>query len=366
MLALLAAALLAMLPAPVATQPATAPQAKWPIREADFAVRDFRFRSGETLPTLRLHYATLGTPHRGEDGAIDNAVMLLHGTGGSGRQFLSPQFADELFGPGQPLDITRHFIILPDGIGHGASSKPSDGLRMRFPRYDYADMVEAQHRMLVDGLGVARLQLLFGTSMGCMHAFVWGEAYPGFAARMMPMACLPIEIAGQNRMWRVLAMEGIRRDPAWAGGDYRAEPVQGLRTAASLLAIAGGAPVGLQHDYPTRAAAESYAVDRVAKDIGSRDANDLLYQLDASRSYDPSADLARITVPVRWINSADDFINPRNLGVAEAAVRQMPNARFRLISETAETHGHGTHTWARFWKEDMAALLATPIAGRRL
>ena len=217
------------------------------LREGDAVLRDFRFGSGERLPELRMHYATLGTPRRDRSGRIANAVMILHGTGGTGRQFLQHQFAGELFGPGQPLDALRYFIILPDNIGHGRSSKPSDGMRMRFPQYDYDDMVEAQRRTL-ERLGVRRLRLLMGTSMGCMHGFVWAQAHPDFADAMMPLACLPTEIAGHNRMWRKAAVEGIRSDPAWAGGEYRSQPVQGLRTAVSLLQVAGMAPLYVSRD----------------------------------------------------------------------------------------------------------------------
>ncbi len=328
------------------------------LREGDHVARDFHFVSGEVLPELRTHYATLGSPKRDAKGHVTNAVLILHGTGGSGRQFLSPQFAQELYGPGQPLDITRYYVILADGIGHGKSSKPSDGLRMKFPHYDYDDMVEAERRMLVDGLKVDRLRLILGTSMGCMHAFVWGEAHPGMVRAMMPLACLPVQIAGLNRMWRKLVMDGIRQDPAWMGGDYKSEPVQGLRTAVDILAIAGGAPVALQAAYPTRDAADAYITDRVASDIATRDANDLLYQLDASRNYDPSKALETIPMPVTWVNSADDFINPRNLGLAEAAVKRLPKGRFVLIPESAETRGHGTHTSAKFWKQELVDLLA--------
>src|SRR3954467_14229942 len=330
----------------------------WPTREGDVVLRKFRFRSGEFLPEVRMHYTTLGTAHRDATGSIDNAVMGLPGTGGDGKQFLRPQFADELYGPGQPLDIRRYFIILPDNIGHGKSSKPSDGLRMRFPKYDYYDMVEAQRRMLVEGLGVTRLRLIFGTSMGCMHAFVWGETFPTFARALMPMACEPIEIAGLNRMWRQLAISGIEADPAWKNGNYRTEPTQGLRTAESMLFVAGSAPTYYQSQYPTRVAASAYAEDRVASGMKELDANDLIYQLDSSRNYNPWPKLEAITAPVMWVNSADDFINPRNFAFPKEALRRMPNARFRLIPETAETHGHGTHTWAKFWKADLSALLA--------
>jgi homoserine O-acetyltransferase len=338
--------------------PAPAAKVSWPTREGDVALKQFRFRDGEILPELRIHYTTLGQPHRNAEGAIDNAVMVLHGTGGDGHQFLRPQFADELYGPGQPLDIRRYFIILPDGIGHGKSSKPSDGLRMRFPTYDYYDMVEAQRRMLVEGLGVTQLRLIFGTSMGCMHAFVWGETNPGFARALMPMACEPIEIAGLNRMWRQLAINGIESDPAWQNGDYKSEPTQGLRTAESLLFIAGSAPLFYQAQYPTRSAASAFAEAKVASGIKELDADDLIFQLDASRSYNPWPELEKITVPLTWINSADDFINPRNLELPERAVKRMPKAQFRLIPESVDTRGHGTHTWGKFWSNDLNALLA--------
>ncbi|MCA1654348.1 MAG: alpha/beta fold hydrolase [Sphingomicrobium sp.] len=344
----------APMPAPAASATAT----KWPIREADFLIRDFRYRSGERMPALRIHCTTLGQPHRNARGEIDNAVMILHGTGGSGKQFLQPQFADELYGPGQPLDIRRYWIILPDNIGHGGSSKPSDGLRMRFPAYDYGDMVEAQHRLLTEGLGIRRMRLIMGTSMGCMHSFLWGETRPGFARALMPLACEPVEIAGLNRIWRQLLVDGIRADPAWARGDYKSQPVQGLRTAASMLIVAGAAPLNLQQAFPTREAATARARAQIDDSMASLDANDLIYQVEASRTYDPWPKLEAITAPVTWINSADDFINPRNLDIPKRATARMPNARFRLIPESAETHGHGTHTWARFWKGDLADLLA--------
>ena len=340
--------------------PAAAPvpsASRWPAHDAQFTIRGFRFRSGETLPELRINYTTLGSPHRDAKGEIDNAVMVLHGTGGTGRQFLSSQFADELYGPGQPLDITRYWIILPDGIGHGKSSKPSDGLHMRFPRYDYDDMVEAQYRLLRDGLGIRRMRLIMGTSMGCMHSLVWGETHPDFARALMPLACEPIEIAGLNRMWRTLAIDGIKADPAWAGGEYRTAPTQGLRTAASLLIVAGAAPLYFQAQYPRREAAEAFARERIATSIAGTDANDLIYQVDASRTYNPWPRLDAITAPTTWVNSADDFINPRNLDYPRRAIARMRDARFRLIPETADTRGHGTHTAARFWKQDLADLL---------
>ena len=355
---LIAAALLCVAAAAHAAEPV--PPA---TQEGDYIVHDFKFASGETLKDLRLHYTTLGKPHRNAKGRVDNAVLIMHGTGGDGHQFLRPQFAGVLFVPGGLLDLAKHFIILPDGIGHGKSSKPSDGLRMRFPKYDYADMVEAERRMLVEGLGVTRLRLLMGTSMGCMHGFVWAEAHPDFARAIMPMACLPTAIAGHNRMWRDAAIRGIEADPAWAGGDYKAEPLQGLRTAVSLLQVAGFAPLYLQKAYPTRAAADSYIEDRIAKDLPTRDANDLIYQLDASRTYDPWPKLERITAPITWVNSEDDFINPPGYGIAEEAARRIKTARYVLVRATSDTRGHGTHTWAKFWRQELIDLMAKTEPG---
>jgi homoserine O-acetyltransferase len=356
MLELLALAALAQAaPAAPAPAPAAAVAKSWPTEEGDVVLKDFRFASGESLPELRIHYTTLGKPHRNSAGEIDNAVMILHGTGGSGKQFLRPQFADELYGPGQPLDIGRYWIILPDNIGHGQSSKPSDGLKMKFPKYDYDDMVVAQHAML-EKLGVTHLRLAMGTSMGCMHSFMWGEKYPGFAKALMPLACEPVEIAGLNRMWRQMLIDAIEADPAWNGGNYTSEPLQGLRTAEDILFIAGAAPLNLQANYPTREAAVAYVRERTS-DLSGLDANDMIYQFDSSRSYNPWPRLEKITVPLTWVNSADDFINPRNLPIPEQAVKRMKNARYRLIPESSETHGHGTHTWAKFWKADLIELL---------
>lgn len=326
--------------------------------EGDYVARDFRFHDGETMASLRLHYTTLGAPQRDAAGHVTNAVMVLHGTGGSGHQFLRPQFASVLFKPGGLLDPAKYYIILPDGIGHGKSSKPSDGLHAKFPQYDYDDMVAAQHLLLTEGLHIDRLALLMGTSMGCMQAFVWGETYPGFAQRLMPLACLPVQIAGRNRLWRQMVMTAIRSDPAWDGGDYKTEPRQALRTAADILLIAGSAPIAWQAKYPTRDAADAFVAKAVDAEMADLDANDLLYQVDASRNYDPSAKLASIGVPVMYINSADDFINPPELGIAQRMVGPMPHAKFVLLPASAETHGHGTHTWAAIWSGYLATLLA--------
>ncbi len=348
---------LAALMAALMAGPASAKE--WPVTERDAVFKDFRFGSGETLPELRIHYTTLGTPHRNAKGEIDNGIMVLHGTGGSGKQFMQPQFADELYGPGQPFDITKYFVILPDNIGHGQSSKPSDGMRMKFPAYDYDDMVRAQHKLVTETLGIRKLQLILGTSMGCMHSFVWGETYPQNVARLAPFACNPVEIAGLNRMWRKMSVDAIKADPAWNGGNYTVQPVAGIRTAAALSTVAGANPLAFQTQYPTRAAAE----DALAKAFPNRlkdDANDRIYQLESSRNYNPEPKLDTVTMPVLWINSEDDFINPPYLGIAEKQVKRMPAARFILIPATPETKGHSTHTWARFWKADVAKLLQTP------
>jgi homoserine O-acetyltransferase len=340
--------------APVA--PAVA-ATKWPVKDNLYVAHNFRFGSGETLPELKLRYLTLGNPHRNAAGHVDNAVLLLHGTGGNRRTLLVPQFSDVLFGPGQPLDITRYFLIFPDDIGQGDSSKPSDGLRMKFPRYDYDDMVRSQHQMLLEGMGVDHLRLILGTSMGCMQSFVWGETYPGFADALMPLACLPTAIAGRNRMMRYMAIENIKNDPAWQNGNYATEPVLGLRTANEMLLIMGSAPLVMQKAAPTREAAEQY-VDKYLTRVGaSTDANNLIYYVDASRNYDPSAQLGRITVPVMYINSADDFINPPELGIAEKLAKEMPHAKFVLIPISDATRGHGTHTQAAIWKDYLVELL---------
>ena len=325
--------------------------------EGDYVVRNFKFRSGETLPELRLHYTTLGKPHRGRNGHVDNAVMVLHGTGGDGHQFLRPQFAGVLFVPGGLLDPAKYFIILPDGIGHGKSSKPSDGLHAKFPHYDYDDMVAAQYALVTKGLHVDHLRLVMGTSMGCMHSFVWGETYPAFVSALMPLACLPVQIAGRNRMWRKMTMDAIRNDPAWQNGEYRGEPRDGLRTAAGLLMVAGAAPLPMQIADPTRDAVDAYVEKTVDHYLETLDANDLLYQVDASRNYDPSPKLAAITAPVMWVNSADDFINPPELGIAEAKVKEISRGTFVLIPASKDTHGHGTHTWAALWQDKLAELL---------
>lgn len=338
--------------------PSSAQQAVLPVAtEGDFVVKNFKFRSGEALESLRLHYTTLGKPVRDAQGHVTNAVLILHGTGGSGQQFLQPQFAGELFGPGQLLDAAQYFIILPDGVGHGKSSKPSDGLHAHFPQYDYDDMVATHYKLLSEGLGVNHLRLILGTSMGCMHSFVWGETYPDFMDALMPLACQPVQIAGRNRVWRKMVIDAIRNDPEWKGGEYSAEPQQALRAALDLLLIAGSAPLYMQKSLPTRDAADKYLDDHFKTRMAGLDANDLLYAVNASRNYDPSNKLDKIKAPVMFINSADDFINPPELGNAEREIKKVKNARFILIPISDETRGHRTHTRAVVWKQYLAELL---------
>ena len=340
------------------TKPAATP-APPPMRprEGDFILRDFKFRSGESLPELKLHYLTLGRPVRDSSGSIANAVLVLHGTGGTGRQFMAPQFANVLYPPGGLLDTTRTYVILPDGIGHGRSSKPSDGLKMKFPKYDYDDMVEAQYRLVTEYLGVKKLRLVMGTSMGGMHTWVWGETHPDAMRALMPLGCNPIEIAGRNRLWRAMVLDAIKSDPAWHDGDYVNQPSSGLRAAADLLIIAGTAPALMQREMPKRDSVESYLDRTLPARIAQLDANDLIYQIDASRNYNPEPDLEKITAPLVWVNSGDDFINPPELGIAEKLMPRVKHGRYVLVPASDKTHGHGTHTWAEFWKDELAALL---------
>ncbi len=349
--------LIALLAAP--RTPAQQPPNPWveQAQPGNYNIAHFLFGTGETLPVLHLHYLTLGVAHRDSAGHVDNAVLLLHGTGGNASTLLNPAFSNVLFGPGQPLDITKYFLILPDDIGHGESSKPSDGLRMKFPQYDYDDMVKSQHTMLLDGLHVDHLRLILGTSMGCMQSFVWGETYPGFADALMPLACLPVQLAGRNRMWRYLAIKEIEQDPAWLHGEYKSEPVEGLTAANGLLMTAGLAPLQAQKNQGTREKAEQFVDQYLARTVAATDANNMIYYINASRNYDPSAQLGKITVPVMWINSADDFINPPELGIAQKTVADMPNARFVLLPITDATRGHGTHTQAALWKDYLVQLL---------
>jgi homoserine O-acetyltransferase len=289
--------------------------------EGDFVVRDFRFGSGETLPTVNLHYRTIGTPQRDASGVVRNAVLILHGTGGTGAGFLSQTFGGELFGAGQILDATRYFIILPDGIGHGKSTKPSDGLHARFPKYTYDDMVRAQHTMLIDGLKVNHLRLVLGTSMGAMHCWVWGEMYPDFVDGLVPLASAPTQIAGRNRIMRTMIMDSITRDPAYKNGEYTEPPHAGMVGAVNLLMMMTSSPIGWHKSGATRDAADAWYEGQLKSRIAANDANDMLYQFNASRDYDPSPNLEKIAAHLLAINSADDVVNPPELGIME---RLMP------------------------------------------
>jgi homoserine O-acetyltransferase/O-succinyltransferase len=324
--------------------------------EADFVIKDFHFASGETLPELRIHYRTVGKPVRDAAGAIRNAVLVMHGTGGSGAQFIRAEFAGELFGAGQLLDASKYFIVLPDGIGHGKSSRPSEGLRAHFPRYGYRDMIEADYRLLVDGLGVKHLRLVMGTSMGGMHTWFWGELHPDAMDALMPLACLPTQISGRNRVWRRLAIDAIRRDPEWKGGDYGAQP-QGLRVAEEMLFLVGSNPVLRQKEMPTLARADAVLDKWLDDALKKTDADDLLYALEASRDYDPGPALERIRAPLLAVNFGDDLINPPELGILEREIKRVPRGRAVVIPASDATRGHGSHTIAVLWKAQLEQLL---------
>jgi homoserine O-acetyltransferase len=322
-----------------------------PVAEGDHVIANFRFQTGETLPQLRIHYRTLGR----FDG--HNAVLVLHGTGGSSTQFLSDAFAGVLFGKGALLDAEKYFIVLPDNVGHGKSSRPSDGLHAKFPRYTYEDMIEAQERLLREKLGVAHLRLVMGTSMGGMHTWLWGERWPKAMDALMPLASLPVQIAGRNRVMRRMILDGIRDDPAWNGGEYRTQPREGLTTALDILLLMGSAPVAWQAQAPTRDAADAFYEQAFQKRLAATDANDMLYAFDASRDYDPSPRLEAIEAPLTAVNSADDTINPPELGILEREIRRVRLGKAVILPITPQTRGHGTHSLPAVWKQHLAELL---------
>jgi homoserine O-acetyltransferase len=324
--------------------------------EGDAILRNFPFRSGEQLAELHLHYRTYGSPRRDASGVVRNAVLITHGTTGSGAQFTGPAFAGQLFGPGQPLDASVYFIVLPDGIGHGKSSKPSDGLRAHFPHYGYLDMVEAQRRLLSEALGVTHLRLVMGTSMGGMHTWLWGQLHPDMMDALLPLASLPTQIAGRNRVWRRLAIDAIRQDPQWLDGNYQAQP-QSLRLAAQMLYFMSSNPVLRQAESPTLAKADATLDAFVAGYVKTADANDVLYALEASHDYDPGPGLERIQAPLLAINSADDLINPPELGILEREIKRVPRGRAVLLPLGPQTRGHGSHTLAALWKGHLLELL---------
>jgi len=324
--------------------------------EGDYTIRDFKFASGETLPELRLHYRTLGKPEKDANGQTRNAVLIMHGTNGSGAQFIRPEFAGELFGKDQPLDATKFFIVLPDEVGHGKSSKPSDGMHAKFPRYGYIDMVEAQYRLLTEGLDVNRARLVMGTSMGGMHTWLWGELHPDFMDALMPLASLPTQISGRNRGWRRVIIDAIRNDPDWHDGDYTAQPPS-LRTAAEMLWFMSSNPVLRQKEAPTLTSTDEVLNKFVDDYMKTGDANDVLYAVEASHDYDPSPNLEKIRAPLLAINSADDLINPPELGILEREIKRVPKGRAVIIPLSDKTRGHGSHTIAALWKDKLLKLL---------
>jgi homoserine O-acetyltransferase len=324
--------------------------------EGDYVLKNFKFASGETLPELKIHYRTLGKLEKDTQGRTTNAVLITHGTTGSGASFIRPEFAGELFGKDQPLDAANFFIVLPDGIGHGKSSKPSDGLHAKFPRYGYIDMVEAQYRLLTDGLGVNHARLVMGTSMGGMHTWLWGEMHPDFMDALMPLASLPTQISGRNRAWRRMVIDGIRNDPAWSGGEYKTQP-SSLRTAAEMLWFMSSNPVLRQKEAPSLAKTDE-VLDKFVEQIAKTDdANDVLYALEASRDYNPGPNLEKIRAPLLAINSADDLINPPELGILEREIKRVPHGRAIVIPFSDKTRGHGSHTIAALWKDELVKLL---------
>jgi homoserine O-acetyltransferase len=324
--------------------------------EGDYTIRDFKLASGETLPELRIHYRTLGKLEKDARGRARNAVLIMHGTAGSGAQFIRPEFAGELFGKEQPLDATKLFVVLPDGIGHGKSSKPSDSMRAKFPRYGYRDMVEAQHRLLTEALGINHARLVMGTSMGGMHTWLWGEVYPDFMDALMPLASLPTEISGRNRAWRRIVIDAIRNDPAWRGGDYVTQPPS-LRTAAGMLWLMSSNPLLRQKEAPTLAKTDEVFDKFVGDYLRMGDVNDVLYALEASHDYDPGPGLEKIRAPLLAVNSADDLINPFELRILEHQIKRVPRGRAIVIPLSDKTRGHGSHTIAALWKAELIKLL---------
>jgi homoserine O-acetyltransferase len=329
--------------------------------EGDYVIKNFTFTSGETLPELRIHYRTLGKPVKDSRGMTRNAVLIGHGTGGTGASFLREQFAGELFGPGQPLDATKYYIVMPDGIGHGKSSKPSDGLHAHFPHYGYTDMVTANFRLLTEGLGVNHARLIMGTSMGGMQTWVWGEQHPDFMDALLPLASLPTQMSGRNRAWRYTLINAIRNDPDYHGGDYQKQP-EALKTVVGMLWLMSSNPIVRQREAPTLVKADQAIDAYVADNIKTTDANDVLYQLDASHDYDPGPQLERIRAPLLAINSADDLINPPELGILEREIKRVPHGRAIVIPLSDKTNGHQTHSLPAIWKGDLEALLASVSA----
>ena len=323
----------------------------------DYVIHDFRFRSGEVMPELRLHYYSAGKPLRDSQGHVTNAVMIVHPTTVEGGWYLrNKAFVSELFGPGQVLDANRYYIVAPDAIGHGKSSKPSDGLHARFPHYDYQDMVEAEHLLLTEHLKVDHLRLFMGMSMGCMHAFILSEKYPDFLDAAMPLACSVVEIGGRNRIFRKVLMDAIRNDPGYQSGEYKQQPAA-LRTALGMMLYDVSSSRKMQMLYPTGEKADAELKSFIDSSIADSDANDVLYAFDASRDYDPSGKLDQVKAAVMWVNSADDAVNPPELGIAEQQIRKIKRGRFVLLPISDLTRGHGTNSYPPAWKQYLEELM---------
>ncbi len=325
--------------------------------DGDFVARGYLFASGDQIPELKIHYRTVGAPRKDADGVVRNGVLILHGTGGTGAGFLSASYAGRLFGKGQPLDAEKYFIILPDNVGHGQSSKPSDGLRTKFPRYGYVDMVRLQYLMVTQGLGLTNLKLVMGTSMGAMHAWDWGYMYPGFVAGLVPLASNPVEVGGRNRVWRKLLIDAIVTDPTWQGGNYTEQP-RGLSSAIGFLLMATSVPLQWQKQFPTREATDQWLADQLASRSKATDANDMLYYYRAIEDYNPVPHLGQITAPLLAINSADDFVNPPELPMMRDLITQVKKGRFVLLPITDETRGHGTHSLPAIWGGELVKFLS--------
>ncbi len=324
--------------------------------EGDYSLHDFHFATGESLPELRVHYRTLGKPTRDSKGVVQNAVLIMHGTTGNGGNFIRKEFAGELFGPGQPLDASRYYLILTDGIGHGKSSKPSNGLHAHFPRYGYPDMIDAQYRLLTEGLKVDHLRLVMGTSMGGMHTWLWGEMHPDFMDALLPLASLPTQISGRNRIWRSMISDTIRSDPQWQNGDYKSQP-HSLRLAAGMVLFMGSNPIIRQREAPTGQKADQLLQTNMNRAMRTMDANDTLYAIEASRDYDPGPGLEKIQAPLLAINFADDLINPPELGILEREIKRVKKGKAIVYPLSDKTQGHGTHTLAAVWKDKLVELL---------
>jgi homoserine O-acetyltransferase len=334
-------------------------QAKFPTgTEADYAIKNFKFETGDVLPQFNIHYTTIGQPVKDKNGTVINAVLIMHGTTGNGRGFLSDLFAGNLFNPGQLLDAAKYYIILPDAVGHGKSSKPSNGLRMKFPEYTYDDMVAANYRLLTEHLGVNHLRLVLGTSMGAMQAWVWGYTYPDFMDALMPLASLPVEIAGRNRMVRKMAIDLIKMDPEWKQGEYTSTPKVGLTGAISSLIFMTSSPFQMQKGSSTKSKADSSLVMLEQRYFTSLDANDFIYQFDASRDYNPAPYLSKIKAPLFAINSADDQVNPPELQLMEKHIGSVKRGRYILLPISDKTTGHGTHSNPTIWGGYLQELLA--------